>query len=50
MYQFMLLKINQEVIKSSACLQTAFGVKKHPEEGQWPEEQMNMLKLLMFRV
>jgi hypothetical protein len=50
MNQFRLLTLKQDFLKVSVSLQTAFAVETHLAEGQWLEEQVNMLKLPMFRV
>jgi hypothetical protein len=34
----------------SVYLQTAFAAETHLSEGQWLKEQLNVLKLRMFRV
>jgi hypothetical protein len=34
----------------SVSLQTAFAFETHLIEGQWPEEQVNMLRSGMFRI
>jgi hypothetical protein len=48
--EFRLLILNQDFLKMSLSLQTAFAVEIHLADGQWLEEQVNMLKLRMFRV
>jgi DNA topoisomerase IB len=47
---FRLLRFKQEFLKITASLQTASAVATHQSQGQWLEEQVNMLKLRMFRV
>jgi hypothetical protein len=50
MNQFKLLTLRQEFLKISLSLPTAFAVETHLAEVQWLEEQVNKLKLPMFRV
>jgi hypothetical protein len=50
MGQLGLLTVKHEFLKLFAYLQTAFAVETHLAEGQWLEEQVNMVKLRMFRV
>jgi hypothetical protein len=50
MNQFRLLTLKQVFLKVSVNLRTAFAVETHVAEWQWLEEQVNVLKLPMFRV
>jgi hypothetical protein len=47
--QLKLYALEHELLKLSARLQTAFVAETHLAEGKWVEEQVNMLKLRMFR-
>jgi hypothetical protein len=47
--QFRFLTLKQVLLKMYVSLQTAFAVETHLAEGQWLEEQVNMLKFCMFR-
>jgi hypothetical protein len=49
MNQFRLLK-NKEFLNISVSLHTAFPDEAHLAEGQWLEEQVNMLKLRILAV
>jgi post-segregation antitoxin (ccd killing protein) len=48
-YQLMLFTSKYKLLKISACLQTAFATETHLTEGQWQEEQENMVKLWMIQ-
>jgi hypothetical protein len=48
-YQLRLLAFKQELQKISARLQTELAAETHLAEGQWLEDQVNMLKLRMFQ-
>jgi hypothetical protein len=50
MYQLRLFKLKHDLLKISVGLQTAFAPDTHLAEGQWLKEQLNMVKLCMFRV
>jgi hypothetical protein len=41
--------MKQELLKIFLCLQTTFAFETRLAEGQWLEEQVNMLKLRIFR-
>jgi hypothetical protein len=45
-----LFTLNYDLLKISVDLQTAFAAETHPAEGQWLKEQLNVVKLRMFRV
>jgi hypothetical protein len=45
-----LFTLKYDLLKISVYLQTAITAKTHLIEGQWLKEQLNMLKLRMFRV
>jgi hypothetical protein len=49
MNQARLLKLKHEFLKISLSLQTAFAVETLLAEGQWLEEQVNMVKLTNVR-
>jgi hypothetical protein len=49
-YNLKLFTLKHELLKISVRSQTAFAAETCPAEGQWLEEQANMLKLRMFRV
>jgi hypothetical protein len=42
--------LKHELLKISVHLQTEFAAETHPAEGQWLKEQLNVVKLSMFRV
>jgi hypothetical protein len=44
-----LFTFKNEFLKISIALQTALAAETHLAEGQWLEEQLNMVKLSMFR-
>jgi hypothetical protein len=44
-----LFTFKHEVLKISARLQTVFAAETHLAEGQWLEENVNTVKLRMFR-
>jgi hypothetical protein len=46
----MLFKHKRDLLKISIDLQTAFAAETHLAEGQWLKEQLNVVKLRMFRV
>jgi hypothetical protein len=46
----MLFTPRHELLKVSVDLQTAFAAETNRAEGQWLEEQLNVVKLHMFRV
>jgi hypothetical protein len=48
--QLRLFTFKHELLKIYLRLQTAFAAEIHLAEGQWLEEQLNTLKLRMFRV
>jgi hypothetical protein len=50
MDQLRLFTLKHNVLKISVDLQTAFDAETHLAEGQWLKEQLNVLKLRMFRV
>jgi hypothetical protein len=45
-----LFTFKYDLLKISVYLQTEFAAETHPAEGQWLKEQLNVLKLRMFRV
>jgi hypothetical protein len=45
-----LFTLKYDLLKISVYLQTAFAAETHLAEGQWLQEQLNVLKLRMFRV
>jgi hypothetical protein len=48
--QLRLFKLKHDLLKISLDLQTAFAADRHLAAGQWLKEQLNMVKLRMFRV
>jgi hypothetical protein len=50
MDQLRLFKLKYDLLKISVDLQTAFAAETHLTEGQWLKEQLNVVKLRMFRV
>jgi hypothetical protein len=50
MDQLRLFKLKHDLLKISVDLQTAFAADTHLAEGQWLKEQLNVVKLRMFRV
>jgi hypothetical protein len=50
MDQLRLFKLKHTTLKMSVDLQTAFAANTHLAEGQWLKEQLNVVKLRMFRV
>jgi hypothetical protein len=50
MDQLRLFKFKHDLLKISLHLQTAFAADTNLAEGQWLKEQLNMVKLRMFRV
>jgi hypothetical protein len=50
MDQLRLFTFKYDLPKISVDLQTAFAAETRLAEGQWLKEQLNVLKLLMFRV
>jgi hypothetical protein len=50
MDQLRLYTLKHELLKISVHSQTAFAVGTHLAEGQWLKEQLNEVKLRMFRV
>jgi hypothetical protein len=50
MNQLRLFKFKDDLLKLSVDLQTAFAAETHLAEGQWLKEQLNAVKLRMFRV
>jgi hypothetical protein len=50
MDQLRLLKLKHDLLEISVYLQTAFAAETHLAEGQWLKEQLNVVKLRMFRV
>jgi hypothetical protein len=50
MDQLRLFTLKHDSLKISVDLQTAFAAETHLAEGQWLKEQLNMVKLRMFRV
>jgi hypothetical protein len=50
MDQLRLFKLKYDLLKISVDLQTAFAADTHLFEGQWLKEQLNVVKLRMFRV
>jgi hypothetical protein len=47
--QLRLFIFKREFLKISVDLRTALAAETHLAEGQWLEEQLNMVKLRMFR-
>jgi hypothetical protein len=45
-----IFKLKDDLLKISVDLQTAFAADTHLAEGQWLKEQLNVVKLRMFRV
>jgi hypothetical protein len=45
---FRLLTLKHDSLKICISLRGALAVETHLAEGQWPEEQVNMLKLSVF--
>jgi hypothetical protein len=45
-----LIAVQHKLLKISAHLQAAFAAETHLTEVQWLKEQLNMVKLRMFRV
>jgi hypothetical protein len=50
MDQLRLFKLKHDLLKISVDLQTAFAAETHLAEGQWLKEQLNVVKLRIFRV
>jgi hypothetical protein len=50
MDQIRIFKLKHDLLKISIDLQTAFAADTHLAEGQWLKEQVNVVKLRMFRV
>jgi hypothetical protein len=50
MDQLRLFTLKYDLLKISVDLQTSFAVEIHLAEGQWLKEQLNVLKLRVFRV
>jgi hypothetical protein len=50
MDQLRLSKLKHNLLEISADLQTAFAADTQLAEGQWLKEQLNVVKLRMFRV
>jgi hypothetical protein len=50
MNRLMLFTLKFELLQILVYLQTAFAAETHPAEGQRLEEQLNLVKLFMFRV
>jgi hypothetical protein len=48
--QLRLFKLKHDLLKISIDLQTALAADTHLAEGQWLTEQLNLVKLGMFRV
>jgi hypothetical protein len=48
--QLRLFKLKYDLLQISGDLQTAFSADTHLAEGQWLTEQLNVVKLSMFRV
>jgi hypothetical protein len=48
--QLRLFKLKHYLLKISIDLQTALAADTHLAEGQWLKEQLNVVKLRMFRV
>jgi hypothetical protein len=48
--QLSLFKLKHDLLKISIDLQTALAADTHLAEGQWPKEQLNVVKLRMYRV
>jgi hypothetical protein len=49
MDQLRFFKLKRGLLKMSVDLQTAFPADTHLAEGQWLKEQLNVIKLRMFR-
>jgi hypothetical protein len=49
-YHLRLFTLKYDLLKISVYLQTAFAAETHLAERQWLKEQLNVLKLRMFRV
>jgi hypothetical protein len=45
-----LFKLKHDLLKKSVDLHTAFAADTHLDKGQWLKEQLNVVKLRMFRV
>jgi hypothetical protein len=45
-----LFTVKYGLLKISVHLQTAFAAETHPAERQWLKEQLNVVKLRLFRV
>jgi hypothetical protein len=45
-----LYEFKHDLLKISVDLETAFTAETHLAEGQWLKEQLNVVKLRMFRV
>jgi hypothetical protein len=50
MDQLRLFTLKHELLKISIKLQTSFAADTYLAEGQWLMEQLNVLKLCMFRL
>jgi hypothetical protein len=50
MDQIRLFTLKNDVLKISVHLQTAIAAETRLAEGQWLKEQLNVIKLPMFRV
>jgi hypothetical protein len=50
MDQLRLFKLKHDLLKISIDLQTEFAADTQLAEGQWLKEQLNVVKLRMFRV
>jgi hypothetical protein len=50
MDQLRYFKLKHDLLKIYLNLQTAFAADTHLAEGQWLKEQLNVVKLCMFRV
>jgi hypothetical protein len=50
MDQLRLFRLKHDLLKLSVDLQTALTADTHLAEGQWLKEQLNVVKLRMFRV
>jgi hypothetical protein len=50
MDQLRLLKFEHDLLKISIYLRTEFAADTHLAEGQWLKEQLNVVKLGLFRV
>jgi hypothetical protein len=48
--QLRLFKLRRDLLKLSIYLQTALAADTHLAAGQWLKEQLNFVKLRMFRV